>query len=65
MKVVSNASPLIGLSMINQFHLLKELFHKVYIPEAVYNDVVVKGRGKPGSEETEKAIADNWERLKL
>lgn len=60
MKVVSNASPLIGLSMINQLELLKELFGKIYIPEAVYHEVVVKGKDKPGSEETENAITNKW-----
>ncbi len=60
MKVVSNASPLIGLSMINHFDLLKKLFNKVYIPEAVYNEMILNGKDKPGSRETEKAIVDTW-----
>ncbi|MEW6482862.1 MAG: hypothetical protein AB1397_07730 [bacterium] len=58
MKVVSNASPLIALSMIDQFGILKELFGKIYIPEAVFQDIVVKGKDKPGSDETKNAITN-------
>jgi predicted nucleic acid-binding protein len=36
---VTNSSPLIALSMIGQIDLLFEIFHKVYIPEAVYHEV--------------------------
>lgn len=60
MKVVANASPLIALSMIEEFDLLKGLFNRLYIPEAVYQEVVVKGKERPGSEQTENAIANKW-----
>jgi len=45
--VISNASPLIGLSSINCLHILKELWNEIIIPEAVYNEVVVNASGKP------------------
>jgi predicted nucleic acid-binding protein len=45
--VISNASPLIGLSSINCLHILKELWNEIIIPEAVYNEVVVDASGKP------------------
>jgi len=59
-RVVADSSCLIGLSQIEQFELLKELFSEVYIPYAVYSEVVVKGKGEAGSEETESAIKSGW-----
>lgn len=44
MIVVSNTTPLIGLATIEQFDLLHQLFNKIYIPEMVYQEAVVKGR---------------------
>ena len=55
MIVVSNASPLIALSKIKKFHLLKELFSEVKIPEAVYREVVVHGKGQTGAKEVRTA----------
>jgi len=43
MIIVSNTTPLIGLASIGKFHLLHDLFIKVYIPQAVYNEAVVFG----------------------
>jgi predicted nucleic acid-binding protein len=59
-RVIVDSSSLIGLAQIKQFELLKELFSEVYIPETVYNEVVIKGKGEPGSEETERAVKDGW-----
>ncbi|MGC9445344.1 MAG: hypothetical protein ACP5E9_10545 [Candidatus Methanospirareceae archaeon] len=40
MKVVSNSTPLIALSRIHKFSLLKEYFGAVFIPKEVYEEVV-------------------------
>ncbi len=58
--VVSNSGPLIGLSMIGQFDLLKVLFGAVNIPSAVYREVAIEGQGKLGAEEVAKAVKDGW-----
>lgn len=50
-RVVSNSTPLIVLSKINQLALLKEYFSEVYIPKAVYKEVVVQGGKLYGAEE--------------
>ena len=55
MIVVSNSSVLIALSTIQKLDLLKENFKKVYIPEAVWNEVVVRGEGEPGCQEVKNA----------
>lgn len=51
MFVVSNSSPLISLAKIQRFHLLKELFGEIIIPKNVYDEVVIKGKGKTGFHE--------------
>jgi len=48
MIIVSNATPLISLSKIDKISLLQELFGKVFIPNAVYDEVVVQGQGRAG-----------------
>jgi predicted nucleic acid-binding protein len=55
MIVVSNATPLISLSLINQLGLLKALYGQVNIPPAVYEEVVAKGKGRPGAKEVAQA----------
>lgn len=41
-KVVINSTPIIALYEIGQLGLLKELYHSVIIPEAVYQEVTQK-----------------------
>ena len=60
LRAVVDSSSLIGLAQIEQFELLKELFSEVCIPDAVYREVVIEGKGEPGAEETERAIKDGW-----
>ena len=48
-KVVVNSSVLIFLSKIGLLHLLRELFGVVYIPDAVYREVVIEGGGRLGA----------------
>ena len=38
-KVISNSTPLILLDKINHLHLLKELYRKVYVPQAVFDEI--------------------------
>ncbi len=56
-KVVSNSTALVHLSAIGQLDLLHRLFGHIYIPEEVYQEVVIAGAGKPGAAEVEAA---NW-----
>jgi len=55
MIVVANTTPLIGLAKAGRFHLLKEIFGKIYIPVGVYEEVVVEGRGRAGAREVDEA----------
>ena len=60
LRIVSNSSPLIALAQVHKFWLLKEIFSQIYIPEAVYREVVVAGEGDPGCKETKDGIKDGW-----
>ncbi|MEW6417928.1 MAG: DUF3368 domain-containing protein [Nitrospirota bacterium] len=53
--IVSNSSALINLSAIGHLDLLQKLYTEIIIPEAVWEEVAVKGKGQPGSEEVQKA----------
>ena len=51
MKIVSNSTPLIALSRINELDLLRIIFGTIIVPCAVYDEVVSEGSGKPGVKE--------------
>jgi predicted nucleic acid-binding protein len=55
MVVLSNSSPLIYLSKIGELNLLKSLFAEVVVADKVFEEVVVQGAGKPGSDEVQNA----------
>jgi predicted nucleic acid-binding protein len=55
-RVVADSSCLIALAQIELFGLLQEVFSQIYIPRSVYEEAVVKGKGEPGSGETESAL---------
>ncbi len=55
MKVVCNSGPLIALSKVGRLEVLKKLFGGIIISEAVWKELVEKGKGKLGSKEVEKA----------
>ena len=55
MIVVSDSSPLIALADVGQLRLLHELFSTVLIPEAVYEEIVLQGAGRPGAEAVQAA----------
>ena len=39
-KIITNSTPIIGLSILGQLHLLADLFQQVYVPQAVYQEIV-------------------------
>lgn len=50
MKAVVNATPLIALALLDRLSLLPQLFSEIIVSQAVYQEVVVGGAGKQGSE---------------
>lgn len=55
MKVICDATVLIGLAKIGKLDLLKKLYRNIYIPLGVYQEVVVRSRNRPGAEEIDGA----------
>jgi len=55
MILVSNASPLVNLAGIGHLELFRDLFGKLLVPEAVWEEVVVAGAGQPGARLLEEA----------
>jgi predicted nucleic acid-binding protein len=55
MIVVSNTSPITNLATIGQLELLPKLYSQVIIPQAVYEEIVISGSGKPGAAEVQAA----------
>lgn len=50
MPIVSNSTPLIALSRIGRLDVLRDLFEEIWGPAEVYDELVVKGKDRPGSE---------------
>jgi predicted nucleic acid-binding protein len=44
--VIFNSSPIINLSHVGLLHLFSKLFTEIFIPEAVFKEVVIEGRKK-------------------
>ncbi|MFW6282403.1 MAG: DUF3368 domain-containing protein [bacterium] len=53
-KVVVNSTPIISLSIINHLDLLAKLYNEIYIPQAVYDEVCVKGKSQVGAKTLQK-----------
>ena len=51
MKVAADSGPLISLASIALLDLLRSLFHTIHIPQTVYQEVVVAGKGRTGAED--------------
>lgn len=60
MNAVSDAGPLISLAKVGQFDLLRRLFGQIYIPTAVYHEVAVAGKNRPGAVEVKVAAQEGW-----
>lgn len=52
---MANSSVLISLSAIQQLDLLHQRFAEILIPQAVWQEVVVEGKGQPGAQEVQSA----------
>ena len=55
MIVVSNSSPIMNLAAVGQLDLLRTLYGRLIIPQAVYEEVAIAGKGRPGASDVEVA----------
>lgn len=53
--VIADSSCLIALSKIGKLEVLHALFENIFVPKAVYYEVVVQGKGRAGADEIKNA----------
>lgn len=53
--IVSDSGPIIAFSRVGRLDILKRLFGYVIIPDAVYEEFVVMGKGRPGEPEVRQS----------
>jgi predicted nucleic acid-binding protein len=53
--IVADTGPIIAFARIRRLDLLQQVVGELFIPEAVYEDLVIKGKGRPGSAEVERS----------
>jgi predicted nucleic acid-binding protein len=58
---VADAGPIISFARADRLALLHQVVGELWIPEAVYQELVTKGAGRPGAEETTRG---EWIRRK-
>ena len=51
--IVADSGPIIVFARIGRLDLLRQVVGELIIPDAVYDEVVVKGRSRPGAAEVE------------
>ncbi|MBU4220069.1 MAG: DUF3368 domain-containing protein [Euryarchaeota archaeon] len=59
-EAISDSSTLIHLAGIGRLEILKEFYHKILIPPAVFKEVVEEGLSRPGDAEVKEAINAGW-----
>jgi hypothetical protein len=52
---VADAGPIIAFARIGQLDLLQQVAGEIAVPDAVYEELVVKGRGRAGAKEIEES----------
>lgn len=53
--IVSDSGPIIAFSRIGRLDILKSLFGQIVVPMGVYEELVTKGKGRPGSAEVSRS----------
>ena len=53
--IISDSGPIIAFSRVGRLDILKRLFCHVIIPDAVYEEFVVMGKGRPGEPEVRQS----------
>jgi predicted nucleic acid-binding protein len=54
--IVCNSGPLIALSMVGRLDLLRRLYQRVIVSDAVVREVIESGAGRVGAAELQSAV---------
>lgn len=63
MSLVADAGPILSFARAQQLDLLREVVGTLLIPEAVYDDIVVRGAGRPGAQDVHMSTWIRRERV--
>jgi predicted nucleic acid-binding protein len=63
-KAVVNSSVIIALTNTGNLNKLKHVFKETFVARAVFNEIVVAGKGLAGSAELEEATRKGWVKVK-
>lgn len=53
MKIVSDAGPILSFARAGRLEILRQVIGELIIPQAVVEELAVRGRGRPGAGEIE------------
>ena len=56
MRLVSNSGPVLSFARANRLDVLNTVVEELFIPEAVYDDIVIAGQGQAGAREVADAV---------
>jgi predicted nucleic acid-binding protein len=57
MRLVADSGRILSFARAHHLDLLRQVVHELLIPDAVYDEIVVRGAGKPGSQDV---AASSW-----
>ncbi len=63
MRIISDAGPILSFARAHRLDLLQAVVGDLTIPEAVYDEIVVQGAGKPGAQDVQHASWITRDRL--
>ena len=56
MRLVSDSGPILSFARAHRLDVLNAVVEELFIPEAVHDDIVVAGRGRPGADDVAHAV---------
>lgn len=54
MKIISDSGPIISFARAGYLNLLQKVVNELWIPKAVYEEIVIKGTGRSGASEVQQ-----------
>jgi uncharacterized protein len=63
MSLVADAGPILSFTRAQRLELLRDVVSMLLIPEAVYDDMVIRGAGKPGAQDVQTSTWIGRERI--
>jgi predicted nucleic acid-binding protein len=55
---IADSSVIIAFGIIQRFDILNKLYRTIFVPEAVYHEVCIRGAGKPGDAELRQSLSE-------